>query len=187
MTGLIKLGADVHLQDYVTYKVLHRDFIQNHLSTVKTLVKSGTDVHKRDKKGLTALHVACWGSADLVVYLLRSGSEVSEECDKGHNALHFACSFGNKASVDLLVRNGIDVNKRNNDGLAPMHIAANNKYTYVLRTLLEGNAFPDVKDDTGRTALLIASEINRSKIVTLLLQHGPSVKTLVVTLLYTRQ
>lgn len=32
-----------------------------------------------------------------------------------------------------------------------------------------------MKDDSGRTALHIASEMNRSKIATLLLQHGASV------------
>ncbi|XP_075932284.1 ankyrin repeat domain-containing protein 16 isoform X2 [Anarhichas minor] len=53
---------------------------EGHTSTIKTLLELGADLHVRDKKGRTALHMACIGQhADTARTLLQLGLKDSED------------------------------------------------------------------------------------------------------------
>ncbi|KAM6896198.1 ankyrin repeat domain-containing protein 16 isoform 2-T2 [Lycodopsis pacificus] len=53
---------------------------EGHTSTIKTLLELGADLHVRDKKGRTALHMACIGQhADAARTLLQLGLKDSED------------------------------------------------------------------------------------------------------------
>ncbi|CAI5637559.1 ankyrin repeat domain-containing protein 16 isoform X1 [Oreochromis niloticus] len=59
---------------------LHYAAKEGHTSTINTLVELGADPHARDKKGRTALHMACIGQhADAARMLLQLGLKDSED------------------------------------------------------------------------------------------------------------
>ncbi|XP_029901525.1 ankyrin repeat domain-containing protein 16 [Myripristis murdjan] len=59
---------------------LHYAAKEGHTSTIKTLLTLGADLHARDKKGRTALHMACMGQhADAAWTLLQLGLKDTED------------------------------------------------------------------------------------------------------------
>lgn len=59
---------------------LHYAAKEGHTSTIKTLLELGADLYVRDKKGRTALHMACIGQhADVARILLQLGLKDSED------------------------------------------------------------------------------------------------------------
>lgn len=58
------------------------------------------------------------------------------------------------------------------DGQCPLHIAVENKKGRIMEILLHTGANPSVRDDHGRTPLLIAETMNEAK---MLLEHGADI------------
>uniref|UniRef100_A0A3Q3DBI5 Ankyrin repeat domain-containing protein 16 n=1 Tax=Hippocampus comes TaxID=109280 RepID=A0A3Q3DBI5_HIPCM len=69
---------------------LHYAAKEGHVSTIKTLLDMGADLHAQDKKGRTALHMASIGQhAEVARTLLQLGLEDSQDAS-GTMARHFA-------------------------------------------------------------------------------------------------
>ncbi|NXM68195.1 PPR27 phosphatase, partial [Serilophus lunatus] len=63
---------------------LHEAVLTGNLACVKLLVKHGADIHQRDEKGWTPLHMACSdGYADIARYLLSLGASLEATTDDG--------------------------------------------------------------------------------------------------------
>ncbi|XP_031162050.1 ankyrin repeat domain-containing protein 16 [Sander lucioperca] len=75
------LNVDVnHRATGIQLTALHYAAKEGHTSTIKTLLELGADLHVRDKKGRTALHMACIGQhADAAGTLLQLGLKDSED------------------------------------------------------------------------------------------------------------
>ncbi|XP_078137584.1 ankyrin repeat domain-containing protein 16 isoform X3 [Sander vitreus] len=75
------LNVDVnHRATGIQLTALHYAAKEGHTSTIKTLLELGADLHVRDKKGKTALHMACIGQhADAAGTLLQLGLKDSED------------------------------------------------------------------------------------------------------------
>lgn len=75
------LGVDVNqTATDIQLTALHYAAKEGHTSTIKTLLALGADLHARDIKGRTALHMACIGQhADAVRILLQLGLADSED------------------------------------------------------------------------------------------------------------
>ncbi len=67
--------------------------------------------------------------------------------------------------VRLLIERGADVNARDNQGYAPVHNAARNRYAHLVVLLAERGADVNARDSDGFTALLHA--INRNHVPTI--------------------
>jgi ankyrin repeat protein len=78
-----------------------------------------------------------------------------------------------------LIRDGADVNARNNDGWTPLMLAAGHSTSpEIVTVLLEKGAAIESRDDFGLTPLLLAARSSHSKspeIVRLLLDKGAEV------------
>lgn len=134
------------------------------------LISSNQDLTATDSAGMTALHHACaLGAVEMVKALLENGAVASQTCNLGNNAMHYAVNMGAicldpeppPSSVTicpltvpaLLASAGVDVNLLNNNGEAPLHIAARNGLVGVIATLLQAGAKPDVRNSSGETPL----------------------------------
>jgi ankyrin repeat protein len=89
-----------------------------------------------------------------------------------------ATQEGHTAALKLLLENGGDANKADNDGCSPMYMAAQTGQTAALKLLLEngGNANQAMTD--GRTPVFVASKNGDTAAIKLLLKHGADVHNL---------
>ncbi|OGK07374.1 MAG: hypothetical protein A2W80_02200 [Candidatus Riflebacteria bacterium GWC2_50_8] len=140
------------------------------LNMFNRLIKSQPDLTATDSAGMTALHHACaLGAVEMVRALLENGAVASQTCNLGNNAMHYAVSMG-ALCLDpqppaspiticpltvpaLLASSGLDVNRLNNNGEAPLHIAARNGLVGVIATLLQSGANTEIRTPAGETPL----------------------------------
>ncbi|MEQ2247721.1 hypothetical protein ILYODFUR_012082 [Ilyodon furcidens] len=78
---VLDLGVDINQRGTdIQLTALHYAAKEGHVAIIKTLVELGADLHAWDKKGRTALHMACIGQqAEAVRTLLLLGLEDSQD------------------------------------------------------------------------------------------------------------
>jgi ankyrin repeat protein len=86
---------------------------------------AGGDLRRRNKDGLTALHVAAMaGQQDSVRCLVRMGADVSAKDSNGYTALHHAVLSQQVHLIAQLANLGSNVNEKTSDGKTALHLAA---------------------------------------------------------------
>jgi ankyrin repeat protein len=83
-----------------------------------------------------------------------------------------AAKKGSNAKIKELIKNGVDINSKNEDGKTALMLACLNRYIVAVTTLLEAGADTNLRDRNNRTALMMSST---SKIYDLLLEYGVDV------------
>merc|ERR1712039_969933 len=83
----------------------------------------GMDIEAKDAKGVTCLGYAIGANRIAIVKLLM---------DKKANP---AAAYGRKDLLEFLIKNGGDVNKKNNAGQTPLALATKNKQTATTELL----------------------------------------------------
>jgi len=97
-------------------------------------------------------------------------TEVLEAGDsEGRTALHLACLYGRKKIVSLLLSEGSDFRKRDDNGLTLCHLAAINAHADVVRLIVKKGQehemnFLKREDYAGRTPLHCAAQSNRGEL-----------------------
>ncbi|MPC33826.1 Ankyrin repeat domain-containing protein 54 [Portunus trituberculatus] len=86
--------------------------------------------------------------------------------------LRIAVGLNNVASVEQLLKEGVDPRVTDNKERSPLHIAASKGYAEIARLLLQHGADPNQKDAIGNTALHLAACTSNIPMVTLLLKSG---------------
>lgn len=140
---------------------MFRAIAQDDNETVKQQINSGFDINTKDESGTTALHVAVQhGNLEIVRFLLEKGAKVSvkDKAKRQPLAMIFDSFEDDEAIkreiVRLLVSKGADINVRNNDSDATLLIsAAEDDDIETVKFLLELGANPNLKDETGETAM----------------------------------
>ncbi|XP_067887136.1 ankyrin repeat and SOCS box protein 10 [Heterodontus francisci] len=99
---------------------------------VKLYLEHGASINRMNDCGQTPLHSVCSQShsrEDAERYyrvckqLIEKGASVTALDEEKQSALHLACHTANYRMVDLLLRKGVDVNRMDYGGNAPMHKA----------------------------------------------------------------
>ncbi|QQP56116.1 Uncharacterized protein FKW44_000673 [Caligus rogercresseyi] len=127
---------------------IHLASIKGRMEVVRYLLQAGADMGLRGEDGMTCLHLAAQnGHLDCVkiilahhniprnflnlqddgdghpLYLLLRGSNPLIVDAEGNIALHWASLSGSKTICEVLMDYGCDVDARNTNGDAPIHIA----------------------------------------------------------------
>jgi ankyrin repeat protein len=78
----------------------------------------------RDKSNNSTLHISVSNnSMKMVKYFLgKKIKNVNVKNDKGKTALHLACTTGNEDMINLLLKNGADVNALDDQGNKPFDL-----------------------------------------------------------------
>ncbi len=139
----------------------------NNAEVVKLLLERGADPNIATGNGSVPLHWAAQaGSADIVELLLKKDARVNQQSTRGLSALAFAC-YGHYVEgkyhkpdaevVKLLLGKGADPNLSANDGVLPLHWAAQAGSADIVELLLKKGADPNIPTGNGLTPLKIAS------------------------------
>ncbi|WP_064124964.1 ankyrin repeat domain-containing protein [Wolbachia endosymbiont of Dactylopius coccus] len=149
--------------------------ITGHVKIVEALIERGIDINTVDKDGLTPLHKAAGNAqVEVVNALIKKGANVKAVSKDGITPLHCAAlSSNNKEIVEILVKEGADVNASLDESMiTPLHMAARgyNANQEVVQALIEKGANIDAVDKDGLTPLHMAASRDFS---------GKIVKTLI--------
>lgn len=137
--------------------VLHCAIRAQALETVALLLDRGASVALRNQAGETPLHVACFVQSTRCAKLLleRPEVEVNAAGRGGRTPLHFAV-MSTRSSPELiaaLLARGADVNAVDEEGYAPVHIAALNELSGCVNALIRAGADLSAKTRSGVSAL----------------------------------
>ncbi len=134
-----------------------------------------------DQKGGLEAHNALFtavrdGDLAQVEYLVKGGADIDvTEKGTGYGVMHFAalCQKNPEAMCKLLMDLGADPEEVSNEGVTPLHMAAQTGNTAFATALItHGEVDVDAEDDLDRTPLHIAAGTGHNEIVALLLQKG---------------
>jgi hypothetical protein len=117
------------------------------------------------------------GDLSLVSNMLEQDPGLVSSTDESDcTPLHYAASGGFLQLSRLLLERGADVNAESYDHEAPLHWAVLRRHDDVVQLLLANGANTEVRDDYGRTPLLlVARETGRVETATILLDGGAEV------------
>ena len=105
--------------------------------TVSWLISQGVDVNHCDNYLFTAVHYAAFnGKLDLLKLLHRNGAKIDQVDRDGKSPIITASlGTGDCDTVEWLIKQGVDVNNSNKDGLTAVHCAAEKNNLHLLKLL----------------------------------------------------
>ena len=120
------------------------------------------------------------GNFDGVVMLLDGGADPNEL--GGYPCfcapLELAVYYGNNEMVDLLLKNGADVQKRNSYGGTPLHVSLFRVQRDITGMLLDYGADIEAKDKRGKTVLYTAAQTYSANKLQYIIAKGADVNTI---------
>ncbi|KAJ7875121.1 ankyrin repeat protein, partial [Mycena olivaceomarginata] len=123
---LVEHRAEINCRENDGWTPLHFAANNRHTQIFRFLAERHVNVNPPDKKGLTPLHImARGGHADIVQFLIEHGADVN--CRD-----IFFVEFAHPVSDGLRTVE--------NDGCIPLHFAATNGHTQIVRFLVESGA-----------------------------------------------
>ncbi|XP_056354203.1 2-5A-dependent ribonuclease isoform X1 [Oenanthe melanoleuca] len=189
---LLDRGASLHARKDNGGTAFIQAGIAGNVEILELLLERGSDINDQDINGFTAFMEAAWhGREEALRFLYSRGAEVnlrrktSEDKAKllkgGGTALMDACRERHLSLVKILVQEmGADVNIRDNkDRNALIHALKKgsskkryNSAVSIVHFLLEQGVDMKSKDECGKTALILAVEMESPELVTALLEKG---------------
>merc|ERR1719230_1303994 len=95
-----------------------------------------------------AVQAAATDDMETVQELLNVGAPIDvTDSATGNTILMGACKAGSKRIIDLCLRKGANINRKNNDGKTALHLAA--KHPKIAEMLIKKGANLTVKDKNG--------------------------------------
>lgn len=154
--------------------VLHAAAEAGRLEAVQYLLGRGANSNSQNGDGETPLMLACSKShVAVALALLDAGCDTNIVDNDGQTALH-ACVDD---SVLLPVLQRIlttvrDVNRQDDDGNSPLHIAAESNEVESVERLLQMGAKVNLQNGEGNTPLMVACSEGHQDVVEVLLRAG---------------
>lgn len=183
-TKLVELfldhGAPIDARNLDNSTALYKAAENGRLDVVRLLVERGANADLPGRSGSTPLAAAAYmGSAPIVRFLIEKGADPNWRDATQKTAIVYAAGRGFTDIVRELLDHGVDVNESYGHNLTALMWAAGysaeagvNDIIKVINILIERGARLDDQDDRGRTALMIAAELNHEKLVDILLDRG---------------
>lgn len=134
------------------------------------LVKSGADINAPDRDGHSPLHAALMsGRTQVADLLIKQGSEFDPDQLLRQTVIN---GVADRDVIDLLLRQGADVNHLGEDGNSPLTLAIGRQQRVLVRLLVSRGADVNKPDASGRYPLQLANEVQDEDIIALLKRNG---------------
>ena len=163
-------------------KLFHNQILSGNVDSVKSFIKAGVDVNKRFNFGasgsISPLYLAILlGYSEVSKLLIDSGADAKMDFN-GWNLMHVAAdALGNEAIVELLIKNGLDVNAKTKFyGVTPLFFAARKGNIEATKALIKNGADVNAKHPNyGDTPLHWAVKNQHKDVIKLLISSGAEV------------
>lgn len=162
MESILSRGASVSAKDNEGGTPLHHaisnfSVIASITEKLEILLSRGADINAQNDAGLTPLSLATKArGVSCMAHILKYNPDVHIADNQGRTALHFAAmyrGFHLDRGFEALLKTGVDVNKKDNDGLTPLFYALDTPDANMVLLLLKYGAEPKVQDKEKRTPL----------------------------------
>jgi ankyrin repeat domain-containing protein 50 len=174
----IKRGAEVDSADRYGRTALSYAVWNEHMATVKLLLREGARVDSTDEIGGTPLSYAnCNGNRAVLEVLLKKGTQIDSPDIISKELLLSAAEKGHEAVVKLLLEKGADIESKDGFGRTPLLWATINGHQEVVKLLLESGADLESKDSYDQIPLLRATRNRHDGVVKLLLEKGADLES----------
>lgn len=159
---LIEAGANVSIQDDDLWQPLHYACRGGNRNIATLLLDNGADIEAQDRWQQTPLHKVCKEvHSEVLELLLERGANVNALDDEKYTPLYFAADWGRRSAVELLLRkdkSNINHALRDDDGWTALHAAADHGLEEIVSILRREGAGVGIRDNQGRTALILATD-----------------------------
>ncbi|EAY12469.1 ankyrin repeat protein, putative [Trichomonas vaginalis G3] len=146
-------------------------------SLTNFLLEKGANINASNGNGYTCLHTcAKYNSIETAKLLLNRNCDPNKAV-RGFTTLHLCAEYGseNNEMIKLLIDNGADPNKKDNDGESPLHICAANDKQDKAKFFIENGAEIDLTNNDGYTPLHIATIRKSNKTAKILIENGADI------------
>ncbi|CAG5096951.1 Similar to ANK3: Ankyrin-3 (Homo sapiens) [Cotesia congregata] len=182
---LLKRSAEINALEKSGFTALHLAILKERRPIIDLLLDH-TNIKIENNYKISPLCIAAaLGDFKTVSSLINQGALINTSCDydnepKSCTVLHLAARNGNKATLEILLKEGADVQARNEDGETPLHIAVTKGNIEAVELLVQHGA--DVhsvspKWETGFTLLHQAIVNNKKEIVNILISGGADINS----------
>ena len=161
---LIDAGADLTIPTPDGWRPLTRASA-NHLPELVAYLFEHGDVWRGAEDWKAINFAATWQGDEAIRLLCAHGADPDTRDSDGRTPLMRACRKGHTPSVQALLDAGADPNLVDADGLIALMYAAQKTKVDNVQLLLDRGADPSVRDKLGRSALDVAQEAGRTKVV----------------------
>ncbi|KAK0511487.1 hypothetical protein JMJ35_006060 [Cladonia borealis] len=162
---LLNAGVDANCRDEADVPALWLAIVAGSLPILKVLLDNDANTRAKalNYAGEPSLHLAArLGMTDVLELLLWEGAWLLEVDKLGRTVLFSALEASNVQAgydiITILLRGGIDVNKKDHNGRSILHPAAQKGNSMALRSLIWRIHDPSHKDAKGKTPLDYARE-----------------------------
>ncbi|RDW69089.1 NACHT and Ankyrin domain protein [Aspergillus mulundensis] len=171
-----ELGLGKYPQDWTALHVLAYFGI---VSRCRRLITQGARIDAGDNSyRLTPLHCAASrGHSEMVEFLLENGADGNAMARDGSTALHLATQYGQRKVMKILLHHPVNAQVANLEGATSLQLAVKTEADEATVPLLIKNKVDvDTRNiRTGDTALHLAIEWRRPRIILYLLDKGASI------------
>jgi ankyrin repeat protein len=170
-----EIGMDLHYYD--SQARLFEACASGDMAGLRSLLCMGIDPNCCDANGMSPLLTAIYHDhAKLARFLLYHGAELGEVLEEDGSELHIMVWIQHLPRISRLLRRGVPLGLRDEEGRSVLLLAALRGNERILRMLLEREAPLNMADHDGNTALSAAAQRGDLRNVELLLRYGAEVE-----------
>lgn len=152
---------------------LHRACLSNDADRVSALLARGADPNSKSEDGVTPLMIAAGkGFSPIVDLLIRAGANAAAAAADGSTAASIAKERGKIFVLNVLNYYLRGLGESEPAGGTPLMHACARQNLVEVEALLRDGADPNVRSETGESALDVAARRGATKVAELLLRHG---------------
>ncbi|XP_063874460.1 histone-lysine N-methyltransferase EHMT1-like isoform X2 [Scylla paramamosain] len=177
------LSPNVKVKECGSQTGLHVAAAFGSVAALHILVMAGATIDMTDTQLMTPLMIAITKEQNNVVhYLVQAGASLMAKTQDGMTCLHLAAKCGNLTACQHILESGRltrhAINMQDEGGWTPLVWASENKFTTVVKFLLDRGGNPQLCDVEQNTALHWAAFSGSTEICSMVLDRGCSLRSM---------